>query len=261
MALNDISLKLPSKGLITILGPSGSGKTTLLNIISGNLLADSGEIIYDGELIKKSNRDSLSKSTSYIYQEYNLIEGLNVLDNLKIALKTKGIDLNDDEIFKITSSLGLKELLTSYPDELSGGEQQRVAIARAILSNDKILLADEVTVALDHDNAKIVMDILKAQSKEMLVVLVTHDRDIAKEYSDRIIEMEKGSIISDITNNKLDYNVSNDKLELSKEKFSSYYMKLGFKYINFKSFKMYLSFIIMILTFAVMLVSFSFLWF
>ena len=261
VALDEISLKLPSKGLITILGPSGSGKTTLLNILSGNLLPDSGQISYDGEIIRKSNRDSLSKSTSYIYQEYNLIEGLNVLDNLKIALKTKGIDLNDDEIFKITSSLGLKELLASYPDELSGGEQQRVAIARAILSNDKILLADEVTGALDHDNAKIVMDILKYQSKERLVVLVTHDRDIAKEYSDRIIEMKKGSIVSDITNNELDYNVSHDKLELSKEKFSSYYMRLGFKYINFKSFKMYLSFIIMVLTFAVMLVSFSFLWF
>ena len=261
IALNDVTLKLPSKGLISILGPSGSGKSTLLNIISGNLLADSGEITYNGELITKANRDSLGKATAYIYQDYNLIEGLNVLDNLKIALKIKGREISDEGIDKLIKALGLTDLLYSYPDELSGGEQQRVAIARAILANDKILLADEVTGALDQANAKIVMDLLKEQAKDMLVILVTHDREIAKKYSDRIIEMENGEIISDVANNELDYGYESDKLVASKEGLSSYYLRLGLKYINLKSFKMYLSFIIMILAFTVMLISFSFLWF
>ncbi len=204
VALKNINLKLSSKGLISIVGKSGSGKTTLLNIIGSLDNSDFGELIIDGKNIREFNDDELdsyrNKYVSFIFQNYNLIDHMSVLDNIKL----KRIISNDDENVVIYDSeealkkVGLYKYKNKLPIYLSGGERQRVAIARAISSDSKIILCDEPTGALDHKTGIEILNILKELSKDKLVIMVTHNLELAKKYSNRIITMEDGEIISDV---------------------------------------------------------------
>ncbi|MFI3329382.1 MAG: ABC transporter ATP-binding protein [bacterium] len=211
--LNDISLELPDTSLVTILGVSGSGKSTLLNVIGG-LDKASGTINYNDELIvDKYNPSKIddyrNNKIGYIFQNYHLINELSVYDNLAYALDLIGIVDKEDVNNRIDHALNLvnmKKYKRRNAIALSGGQRQRVAIARAIAKGANILIADEPTGNLDENNTIEVMNILKTMSKSYLVLLITHDKEIASKYSDRIINLVDGKIISDEVienNNKL----------------------------------------------------------
>ena len=189
--LRNINLNFPDKGLVTILGASGSGKTTLLNLIGGLDKATKGEIYIDRININKLIKDNTlyTNYISFIFQNYNLIDNLSVNDNVDMFN-----DKNNDTLLKKLSILNKKN---NNINELSGGQQQRVAIARAIAKNTKIILCDEPTGALDHETSHSIMKLLKAISKEKLVIVITHNKELSKLYSDRVIHIKDGVIESD----------------------------------------------------------------
>ena len=217
--INDTSLELPNSGLVALLGPSGCGKTTLLNTIGGLDNPNSGEIyINDKRMtrIRSSKKDEIrTLNIGYIFQDYHLIDDLSVYDNVSIALKMIGIK-DKDEIKKrvdyVLTKTGMYKYRKRLVTMLSGGERQRVGIARAIAKNPDIIIADEPTGNLDSKNTIEVMNIIKSISKEKLVILVTHEKDIAGFYASRIIELSDGKVVSDKdnTHNKsLDYRIEN----------------------------------------------------
>lgn len=188
--LNNINLNLPEKGLICILGTSGSGKSTLLNIIGKIESPDSGEVLFYNKNIKDIKNDFYhTKYVSFIYQNYNLIEILNVKDNLNLVNK------NNEGII---NKLKLNKVKKSKVSKLSGGEQQRTAIARCILTDSLVYLADEPTGALDTTNSINIMKILKEISKEKLVLMITHNEELAQTYADNIIHLKDGKLKSSI---------------------------------------------------------------
>ena len=199
-ALKDINLNLPNSGLVFIVGASGSGKTTLMNMLSGVDRPSTGNIyIVDEPLFNDDEKQMFGYRNSYvglIFQDYNLIEDLNVYDNIKLTLELMGRDdfAIVDEVIKLVD---IEEIKYSKVNEISSGQMQRVAIARTIVKGSSIILADEPTGNLDSKNEKIVFDLLKDISKERLVVVITHDDDAAEEYGDRIIRIEDGEIIED----------------------------------------------------------------
>ncbi len=207
-ALDHVSLKFPEKGLVFILGKSGSGKSTLLNVMGGLDNADSGEIVIKG----KSSKDfSMGDFDSYrntylgfIFQEYNILEDFNVGANIALALKLQGQKATNEKINAILDEVGLTGFGKRKPNELSGGQKQRVAIARALVKNPEIIMADEPTGALDSNTGIQVFDTLKELSKDKLVIVVSHDREFAEEYGDRVIELKDGKIISDIEKHHID---------------------------------------------------------
>ena len=200
-ALDDVSFELASCGMVFILGKSGSGKSTLLNLLGGLDAPSSGELVVDGVSMKDFSREDYDAYRNgyvgFIFQEYNLLEDLNVKDNVALALHLSG----DEAGAKVVEALNRVELdeeyLTRHADEMSGGEKQRVAIARAIVKDSKVILADEPTGNLDSKTGKSIWAILKDLSREKLVVVVSHDRDSATKYADRIIEIADGKILSD----------------------------------------------------------------
>ncbi len=202
-ALKGISLTLPDVQFVSILGPSGCGKTTLLNLLGGLDSITEGDIQIDGRSLKTMTSRELdayrNDSVGFIFQDYFLIPQLNVLENVKIGLQVRGV--KDDEAQEkakaILERLGIDELSRKKPNELSGGQTQRVAIARALATDPKIILADEPTGALDSKNSESIMALLKEESKRRLVVLVTHNEDLAKRYSDRIVRIKDGRLESD----------------------------------------------------------------
>ena len=200
-ALDHISLSIQEKGMVFILGKSGSGKSTLLNVIGGLDQFDEGEIIIDGKSSKDfKTRDFDAYRNTYIgfiFQEYNIIDHLSVKDNIALALQLQGKKADQETIDQILKQVDLKDQKNRKPNELSGGQLQRVAIARALIKNPQIIMADEPTGALDSHTGKQVFDTLKQLSKEKLVLIVSHDREFAKQYGDRIIELADGKIISD----------------------------------------------------------------
>lgn len=200
-ALDHISLSIQEKGMIFILGKSGSGKSTLLNVIGGLDQFDEGEIIIDGKSskdFKTSDFDAYRNTfIGFIFQEYNIIDHLSVKDNIALALQLQGKKANQETISQILKQVDLEDQKNRKPNELSGGQLQRVAIARALIKNPQIIMADEPTGALDSHTGKQVFDTLKQLSKEKLVLIVSHDREFAKQYGDRIIELADGKIISD----------------------------------------------------------------
>src|SRR5690554_5239458 len=205
--LNDVSLSLPEKGLVVILGSSGSGKTTLLNVIGGLDKVGSGSITYKKQEISRFNVtkwDELRNETiGYIFQNYYLQPQLSVYDNIAFVLKMIGI--KDDEeidlrVSYILKALGMYEFRKKKALQLSGGQQQRVAIARALVKNPNIIIADEPTGNLDSKNTHDIMNIIKEIAKEKLVVLVTHERELADFYANRIIELSDGKIVKDYEN-------------------------------------------------------------
>ncbi|MDO4680859.1 MAG: ATP-binding cassette domain-containing protein [Aerococcus sp.] len=202
-ALDDISLTFPDAGFVSILGQSGSGKTTLLNVIGGLDQYTSGDLIVNGTSTKdftQTNWDSYRNETiGFIFQSYNLIMHLSVLDNVTMALSLAGISSNEaqERAKKALEQVGLAEHLHKQPSQLSGGQMQRVAIARAIVTNPQILLADEPTGALDSQTSREIMQILSEISQDRLVIIVTHNEQLAEEYSQRIIQLQDGEIIAD----------------------------------------------------------------
>ena len=202
-ALNNISLKLPDRGMVFLLGKSGSGKSTLLNLLGGLDRYTSGEIIINGVSSKdfKQNHFDSYRNTyvGFIFQEYNILDEFNVGENIAIAIELQGKKASDDVINNILSQVDLAGYGNRKPNELSGGQKQRVAIARALVKNPEIIMADEPTGALDSNTGKQVLDTLKKLSKEKLIIVVSHDREFADNYADRIIELADGQIIDDIS--------------------------------------------------------------
>lgn len=194
--IDDVSLELPSKGMVSILGKSGCGKTTLLNCIGGISEISGGEILIDEEHLD-TNDNVRNKKIGYIFQNFCLNPSENVLENVSDALRIAGA-YDENEISSLAmsalESVGMDKFWKRKPNTLSGGQQQRIAIARAIVKNPSVVLADEPTGNLDAENTRIVMELLKRISAEHLVVLVTHENDIANLYSDMIIELSDGKI-------------------------------------------------------------------
>ena len=195
--INDTSLEFENTGIVAILGESGSGKTTLLNAIGGLDKVNSGEIYINGEKITNRSAYKVDKirnlNIGYIFQDYKLLDNLTVYENVEIALKMIGIK-DKEEIKKrdnyVLECVKMYRYRNRPAKMLSGGERQRVAIARAIVKNPNIVIADEPTGNLDSKNSIEVMDIIKAISKERLVVIVTHETELAKSYASRIIEIQ-----------------------------------------------------------------------
>ena len=201
--LHDIDIEFREKEFVSILGPSGCGKTTLLNIIGGLDKATAGDIIIEGKKIKDFDALELdtyrSKSIGFIFQSYNLIPTMNILQNVELALTIAGVAKSERKkrAQEALELVGLKNHLRKKPTQMSGGQMQRVAIARALVNEPNIILADEPTGALDSESGIQVMDILKKISEKKLVLMVTHNPELAEKYSDRIINLKDGAIVSD----------------------------------------------------------------
>lgn len=201
-ALDGVSLKLEDHGLIFILGKSGSGKSTLLNLLGGLDRFDDGEIIIKGKSSKdftQADFDSYRNTyVGFVFQEYNILEEFTVGANIALAMELQGHKSTGSELSRILDEVDLSGYAQRKPNELSGGQKQRVAIARALIKNPEIIMADEPTGALDSKTGKQVFDTLKKLSKTKLVIVVSHDRDFAEQYGDRVIELADGRIVSDI---------------------------------------------------------------
>jgi ABC-type lipoprotein export system ATPase subunit len=205
--INGTTLEFPDKGLVALLGKSGSGKTTLLNVLGGLDSFDHGSVEIDGIVINKYSPDMWdyirSKKIGYIFQNYFLINDKSVYDNLEISLKLAGMtdrEEIDKRIDYALSLVGLLKYKKRVPASLSGGQQQRVGIARALVKGPSIIIADEPTGNLDSDNTFQIMDLLKGISQSCLVILVTHEEDIANFFADRIIRLKDGRVIEDYAN-------------------------------------------------------------
>jgi putative ABC transport system permease protein len=202
-ALNGISLTFKKNEFVSILGPSGCGKTTLLNIIGGLDKYSSGDLLIDNKSTKNfkdTDWDAYRNSTiGFVFQNYNLISHLSVLDNVEMALRLSGISSKErkERAAKVLNEVGLGDQLNKRPNQLSGGQMQRVAIARALVNNPKVLLADEPTGALDSKTSTQIMNLIQEISKDRLVIMVTHNSEIAKRYSDRIINLLDGKVVDD----------------------------------------------------------------
>ena len=202
-ALDGVSLNLRDNEFVAILGPSGSGKTTLLNIIGGLDRYDNGDLIINGASTKRykdRDWDSYRNHTiGFVFQSYNLIPHQTVLSNVELALTISGISGKErkQRALDALEKVGLREQAHKKPNQMSGGQMQRVAIARALVNDPDILLADEPTGALDTETSIQVMDLLKEVAKDRLVVMVTHNPELAEEYATRIVKLKDGRITAD----------------------------------------------------------------
>ena len=217
--INDTTLQMENKGLVALLGPSGCGKTTLLNVIGGLDKIGSGNIYINGEKLNGRRAGKIDQirnlNVGYIFQNYNLVDNMTVFDNVAIALKMVGVKDKkeiEEKVNYVLDKVGMYRYRNRYADMLSGGERQRVGIARAIVKNPAIVIADEPTGNLDSKNTLEVMNIIKSISEEKLVILVTHEEQLADFYASRIIRIRDGKVISDEINehaDNLDYRIEN----------------------------------------------------
>lgn len=202
-ALKGINLYFPKQQFCSILGPSGCGKTTTLNIIGGLDHYTSGDLVIEGQSTKeygdKEWDNYRNKRIGFVFQSYNLIPQLTIVENVAMSLTLNGISRKEkiEKAKKALTIVGLDKAFNKKPNQLSGGQMQRVAIARAIINDPEIILADEPTGALDSTTSVQVMDILKEISKDRLVIMVTHNQELAYKYSDRIIKFKDGEVESD----------------------------------------------------------------
>ena len=202
-ALDDVSLSFRDNEFVAVLGPSGSGKTTLLNIIGGLDRYDSGDLIINGISTKKykdRDWDSYRNHTiGFVFQSYNLIPHQTVLSNVELALTISGISRSERKkrAKEALEKVGLGDQTHKRPNQLSGGQMQRVAIARALVNDPDILLADEPTGALDSETSVQVMDLLNEVAKDRLVIMVTHNPELADKYATRIVRLSDGRITGD----------------------------------------------------------------
>ncbi|WP_306485577.1 ABC transporter ATP-binding protein [Anaerococcus sp.] len=202
-ALDEVSISFRKNEFVSILGRSGGGKTTLLNIIGGLDKYTSGDLLIDGKSTKNF-KDSdwdyyRNVSVGFIFQSYNLISHQTILSNVELALTLSGVKKEDRKrrAIEALDKVGLKDHIYKKPAELSGGQMQRVAIARALVNNPEIVLADEPTGALDTNTSKQIMDLLKEIAKDRLVIMVTHNPELAEKYSTRIVKIRDGVIFDD----------------------------------------------------------------
>lgn len=205
IALSDISLSLPDKGLILIVGRNGSGKSTLLNLISGLDSVTSGKIIYNNKNIDSLNRKELNyyrRQIGFIFQDTTLIDNIKVKDNLALAYETIYGKINNDQLNSLINEYNLSEFADRLPYEMSGGQRQKVALAMALIKKPRMILGDEPTDDLDIQSCKDIADELIKLSLEKLVIVVTHDKEHFSSYADRIIELSEGKIVSDTGNNQ-----------------------------------------------------------
>lgn len=219
-ALDNVSISFRENEFVSILGESGGGKTTLLNIVGGLMRYDEGDLVIDGRSTKKfSDKDwdyYRNVRIGFIFQSYNLINHQSILDNVKLSLTLSNKNTGDAEerAIKALERVGLKEHIHKKPSALSGGQMQRVAIARALVNDPQIILADEPTGALDSETSIQIMDLLKELANDKLVIMVTHNKRLAEEYSTRIIGIKDGKIISDT--NPYEAKESGDSFKISK---------------------------------------------
>lgn len=206
-ALDDVSINFEETGLVFLLGKSGSGKSTLLNLAGGLDSPTSGEVIVMGKSSKDftgSDFDSYRNTfVGFIFQEYNVLNEFSVEDNVALALELQGKPKDKQKIAELLRSVELEQYAKRKPNTLSGGQKQRIAIARALVKDPQIIMADEPTGALDSATGKQVFETLKKLSESRLVIVVSHDREFAEIYGDRIVELKDGKIISDVTKKKL----------------------------------------------------------
>ena len=240
-ALDEVSVNFRECEFASILGPSGSGKTTFLNIIGGLDHYTSGDLVIN-EISTKKFKDSdwdsyRNHRIGFVFQNYNLITHQTILSNVKLALTLSGITKKEatERAKKALCDVGLKDHINKRPNQLSGGQMQRVAIARALVNDPDILLADEPTGALDSETSVQIMELLKKIAKDKLVIMVTHNPELAEKYSTRIIKLKDGKIISDTNpydgkvNTKEDKNKSNEK---TKKTGMSFFTALSLSFNN-----------------------------
>ncbi len=202
-ALDNVSVEFKTKDFVAVLGPSGCGKTTLLNVVGGLDHADKGDLLINGRStkdFKDSDWDMYRNNTiGFIFQSHNLIPHLSVLQNVEMGLSLSGVSKAEriKRATEVLDKVGLLDHIHKRPNQLSGGQSQRVAIARALANNPEIILADEPTGSLDSETSFQIMELIKEIAKEKLVILVTHDSELAKKYATRLIKLKDGKIISD----------------------------------------------------------------
>lgn len=220
-ALDGVNIKFEETGMVFILGKSGSGKSTLLNVLGGLDKYDEGEVLVKGKSskdFKQADFDSYRNTfIGFIFQDYNILEEFTISKNIELALELQGKKADKKSIEDLMEQVDLKGYGKRKPNTLSGGQRQRVAIARALVKNPEIIMADEPTGALDSNTGKQVLDTLKKLSKTKLVLIVSHDREFAEHYGDRIIELADGKIISDVSKYK-SAPKDNDGLEIVDDK-------------------------------------------
>ena len=239
-ALKNISVSFRKNEFVAILGPSGSGKTTLLNIIGGLDRYDSGDLIIDGKSTK-SFKDKdwdayRNHAVGFIFQSYNLISHISVLENVEMGMTLSGVSSAERrrKALELLEKVGLKDHAHKRPNQLSGGQMQRVAIARALANNPKIILADEPTGALDSKTSTQIMELIKEIAKDKLVIMVTHNAELAKDYASRIVSMKDGVILDD-TDSYDDENKRSGELSIKKTSMSLLSaLKLSFNNIKTK---------------------------
>lgn len=215
-ALKDVSLSFPETGMVFLLGKSGSGKSTLMNIIGGLDSTDQGEVLFLNIQVSSFNPSEYdayrNTQVGFVFQEFNLIESFSVYQNIALSKRLQNQVVTKDEVVSLLETLDLKDEIDRMPYELSGGQKQRISIGRALIKNPKILLADEPTGALDSDTSKQIFELLKSLSKSRLVIIVSHDRDFAQAYGDRVIELSDGKVIKD--SNPIEPISSNQTMDL-----------------------------------------------
>ena len=237
-ALDGVSLNFRENEFVAILGPSGSGKTTCLNVIGGLDKYDSGDLIINGKSTKKfsdSEWDSYrNNSVGFIFQSYNLIGHLDIVSNVEMGMTLSGISskIKRQKALEALERVGLKNHIHKKPNQLSGGQMQRVAIARALANDPEIILADEPTGALDTKTSVQIMELIKEISKEKLVIMVTHNPELAKDYADRIVEFRDGNIVSD--SNPLKSETKKEEYSLKKTSMS-FFTALKLSAMNIKT--------------------------
>ncbi len=202
-ALDGVSIQFPEKGMVFLLGKSGSGKSTLLNVCGGLDAPTGGEVIVKGRSSKdfsQSDFDSYRNTyVGFIFQEYNILNEFSVEDNIALALELQGKPKDKKAVAQLLEQVDLEGFAKRKPNTLSGGQKQRIAIARALVKSPEIIMADEPTGALDSNTGKQVFETLKKLSQDKLVLVVSHDREFAEQYGDRIIELQDGKVLSDVT--------------------------------------------------------------
>ena len=219
-ALKNISINFRKNEFVAILGQSGSGKTTLLNIIGGLDRYDDGDLIINNKSTKKfkdSEWDAYRNNCiGFIFQNYNLISHISILANVELGMTLSGVSKakRKQKAIEVLKKVGLEDHIHKKPNQLSGGQMQRVAIARALVNDPDIILADEPTGALDSKTSVQIMDLIKGIAKDKLVIMVTHNSDLAYEYANRIIELKDGTIIND--SNKLEQGIDNKEYKIRK---------------------------------------------
>lgn len=238
-ALDDVTISFRDQEFVAILGPSGSGKTTMLNVIGGLDRYDKGDLIINGKStknFKETDWDAYRNNTvGFIFQNYNLIPHLSIIANIELGMNLSGVPSKErhDKAIKALTEVGLKEHINKRPNQLSGGQMQRVAIARAIANDPDILLCDEPTGALDTETSVQIMELIKKISKDRLVVMVTHNPELAEKYATRIVNFQDGKIRHD--SKPFDPKEEEDKFNLKRTKMSYWNaIKLSFTNIMTK---------------------------